>query len=122
MSMEIPIFERQSMNGASSSVDYLSEPFDVSEYSTMNAELQVFGLIGTSPTIVVSLETAADLLTPDDRWTAVTTFTTVNNAPTIQVNLIPEGSMSQFVRGKVTINGSDHSVTLSLKGMARESS
>lgn len=126
MGMIIPFFQRQTLVGAGAWVTYLSDPFDVSDYATVNADVQILGLIGTFPSILVSLETADSLNTADSGWIPKSSFATFTGAPSGASEVLgaptPTGALSRFVRAKVQINPADKVVTLSVIGVARESS
>ena len=119
MGMVVSLFPRQTVVGSGGVVNYLSEPFDASQYDSLNVEFRVFGLIGTAPTINASLETAAELHA--STWGTAVSFPMVNSAPTVITQNLSNTTMSQFIRAKVSINASDHALTFSMIGVARES-
>ena len=103
MGTVVPLFSRQTAVGADAqSVSYLSEPYEASQYDSINVEFRVFGLIGTAPTIYAYLETAAELHSAS--WTTSYSFPSLNSAPTVLSANLANTDMSQFVRAKVVIN------------------
>ena len=119
MGMVVPFFPRQTVVGCASPVNYYSEPFDASQYDSINVEFRVFGLIGTGPTITASLQTAAELHA--STWATAVSFAAVVAAPTVLTQNLSNTTMSQFIRAKVNVNASDHALTFSMIGVARES-
>jgi len=119
MGMVVQLFPRQTVVGAGGLVSYYSDPFDSSQYDSINVEFRVFGLIGTAPTITASLETAAELHA--STWATAVSFGAVSVAPTVLTQNLSNTNMSQFIRAKVDVNALDHALTFSMIGVARES-
>ena len=119
MGMVVPFFLRQTVVGAAEPITYYSEPVDASQYESVNVEFRVFGLIGTAPTILAALETAAELHAVT--WALSASFAEVHSAPAVFTQNLTNSTMSQFVRARVSINESDHALTFSMIGVARES-
>ena len=115
MGMVLPFFARQTVVGVT---EYLSEPYDVSQFESVNLELRIQGLIGASPTVVAQMLTAAEL--SSSNWYGALTFVTVSAAPTIISGSLDSTDMSQFVKAKITVAGTGPGVTCSLIGVARE--
>ena len=88
--------------------------------TTDPSTLQVFGLIGTSPTVIARIESAAKV--NFGLWDTVTTFPAVTSAPvTHQQSANPH---NRFVRAVVEFSSAtptDHAMTFQMIGVARES-
>ena len=117
MSQMMPFFPRETVVGTS--VEYISEPFDVSRFQTLNVELKVVGLIGAGPVVIARLETAAELSTLV--WSTAKTFTTITAGSVTEVEVLGPGDMSQYVRGHLSMMaGVNVGMTFSMIGVARE--
>jgi hypothetical protein len=125
MAMVVPFFPRQTLVGRSiqGAFGYYSEPFDLSQYSNLGIEVNVFGYIGAgTQQVQVSFESVGSL--ESGSWLEQTDggFTTIAGAPILAGSRYM--GFNNFGRVQVRFlsnNTDDQAITLSVIGVARES-
>jgi hypothetical protein len=120
MAQVIPFFPKGSIVfGSTASKDFISEVFEVPEYSQLIAEFRIYALVsGTSPNVTGIIEHTTD---PSlDKWSTLTSG--VLSAEGVS-GLNPSASPYRYVRGKFTVSAASGTTIAygSLIGVARES-
>ncbi len=100
--MDLPLLPRQTLADA---VTYYSNAYETGDYNKLVVMYKLYGSIGSSPTVTVTMQTSSDMR----NW--------VDIAGSLTTDTVEEKTgLSKFLRAKVVLGGTGPAATLSVIG------
>ncbi len=100
--MDLPLWPRKTVVGA---VTYHSNAFETGDFNKLVVIYKLYGTIGSSPTVTVTMQTSSDMR----NW--------VDIAGSLTTDTVEEKTgLSKFLRAKVVLGGTGPAATLSVLG------